>query len=776
MPYALPPAPPAIVRVEPSEFSPLTASTSAALLGQPMSLSYPRRSLPVGFQVASVPAKSQPTALKAEEKTAKEAYTASNCQGRAASASQTKCTLVEGSFEVASLWLFQVLPAPNTKISRLVAQERGGPAREFQIPTDENPPPTQTPPTSPATAEGSPPSQPVPITGSLELTADRQEYDAERQVVTAEGNVVLRFQQAVLSADRVEINIQNRLAVADGDVALRRGEQVLRGSRFEYFFAQDSGAIANASGEFNQVTADEDFTPTLPNDVGTSAIPQRSLSDRILRNQPLQQVTSTGGAGTVVGSDRDIPTQAPIKRGGDITRVRFQAERVEFEGLFVQATNVRITNDPFSPPELELRADRATFSRVAPLVDEVRASRPRLVFDQGLEVPLLRNRIVIDRRERDPAPFNIGFDGDDRGGFFLERTFEIYNSPTVRFTLTPQYLVQRAVENGSYLSGDAFGLKARLDANISPRTAFQGRAVFTSLDLGDIENEFRGSLRLQQTIGTSLPHNLNLEYSYRDRLFNGSLGFQTVQSSLGLVLTSPTIDLGDRSTFLTYQAGLQFIDAETDRLDLLKANRKNNRVDLTRYQGSASVSRGFLLWQGEALPANSSEGLRYSPTPVVPYLQLNASVTGVATAYSSGDSQNSVSANIRLQGQIGNFSKPYFDYTGFNIGYSQTFPDGESPFLFDRTADTKVLYGGITQQLYGPLRVGVQTSLNLDTGEQISTDYFVEYSRRTYNIVLRYNPVLEVGSISFRLNDFNWGGNAGSFSGDARPVVQGVTR
>lgn len=771
-----PPAPPALVEVAPSKASPLTASTSAALLGAPISLSDSIRSLAVRFEPEATPIAPERSTLKAAEKPIQEAYIAPTCQDRSASASQTKCTAVEGSFEVASLWLFQLLPASNVKISKLVAQERGGPAREFQIPTDENPTPPQTPPTSPTTTEGDTPSQPIPITGSIELTADRQEYDANRQVVTAEGNVVLRFQQAVLSADRLEVNLPNRLAVADGNVALRRGQQVLRGSRFEYFFAQDSGAIANASGEFYQVTTGEDFAPTLPNDVGTATIPQRPLSDRILSNQPLQQITSTGSTGTVVGSDRDIPNQAPLQRGGEINRVRFQAERVEFEGLFVQATNVRITNDPFSPPELELRADRATFSRIAPLVDEVRATRPRLVFDQGLEVPLLRNRIVIDRRQREPAPFRIGFDRDERGGFYLERTFEVYNSPTVRFTLTPQYFVQKAVESGDYLSGDAFGLKARLEATLSPRTALQGRAVFTSLDLGDIENEFRGSLRLQQTIGTTLPHNLNLEYSYRDRLFNGSLGFQTVQSSLGLVLTSPTIDLGDRATYLTYQAGLQFINAESDRSDLLKANRKNNRISLTRYQGSASLSRGFLLWQGESLPASSPESLRYSPVPVVPYLQLNASVTGVATGYSSGDSQNSLSANIGLQGQIGNFSRPYFDYTGFNIGYSQTFPDGESPFLFDRVADTKVLYGGITQQLYGPLRVGVQTSLNLDTGEQISTDYFVEYSRRTYNIVLRYNPVLEVGSISFRLNDFNWTGNPEPFAADVRPVVQGVTR
>ncbi|HEY9871797.1 MAG TPA: DUF3769 domain-containing protein, partial [Candidatus Obscuribacterales bacterium] len=139
--------------------------------------------------------------------------------------------------------------------------------------------------------------------------------------------------------------------------------------------------------------------------------------------------------------------------------------------------------------------------------------------------------------------------------------------------------------------------------------------------------------------------------------------------------------------------------------------------------------------------------------------------------------QNSISGNIGLQGQIGHFSRPFLDYTGFNITYSQIFPNGLSPFLFDRIVDTKVLSGGILQQVYGPFRLGFQTSVNLDRNKEISTDYFVEYSRRTYNIVLRYNPVVEIGSISFRINGFNWGGNPEPFAGsDVRPVFQGVPR
>lgn len=655
-------------------------------------------------------------------------------------------------------------------VTRLLTQERGKEPQEFEIPL--TPPPNSTPTTEKQ------PEIPIGTVRGIELTADSQQYDAQRQVITAKGNVVMRFQGAVLSADEVEINLTNRLAVATGNVGLRRGQQVLRGDRFEYYFVQDSGTIANASGEYNRTTAIQDLSLTPPDEVaGKNTIPQFTLSDRLLANQPVTNVATSGGSGLVVGSDRTIPGQQPFQQGGDINRIRFRAEKVDFEGTNIRATGVRLTNDPFSPPELEVRADSAQFQEIGPLQSEITAVRPRVFFDGGFSLPLLRNKIAIDGRRREPALFNIGYDNEDRGGLFIERTFEVYNNENFRFTLTPQYFLQRAIANGDYLDGDSFGLKARVTGNLTNRTSLTGSAVFTSLNLGNLDEELRASLRLKQIIGTSLPHTLNLEYSYRDRLFNGSLGYQTVQSSLGAVLTSPVVRLGNTGLDLTYQAGAQLINANTDRPDLIKSGKSEDLTSMGRYQASASLSRSFSLWQGQPLAATPEEGLRYSPVPIVPYLRLNTSITGVLTGYGNGDTQNYLSGGISLQGQFGRLSRPTWDYTGFNIGYSQLFPSGESPFLFDRLVDTKVLEAGIVQQIYGPFLAGFQTSLNLGNGDAISTDYFVEYRRRTYNIRLRYNPVLEIGSISFKLNDFNWEGNAEPLAdGEIRPVIQGIPR
>ncbi|MBD1897390.1 DUF3769 domain-containing protein [Coleofasciculus sp. FACHB-129] len=648
------------------------------------------------------------------------------------------------------------------------------PASAPAPPTPENQP-------APAPAPGTTPPPPTTSGGTggvVELTSDQQEYDVDRQVVTAEGDVVLRYQGAVVDADRLQVNLPNRVVVGDGNVAMTRGEQVLRGDRVEYYFAQDSGFLLNASGEIYQPSAGADFSSPLPNDASAAAASVRPLSDRITANQPVSNITSPGGYGLVFGAGQNIQNQQSFQQGGAINRLRFQADRVDFDSEGAFATNVRLTNDPFSPPELEVRADTARFRRISPLVDEITTTRSRVVFDQGFSIPIFQDRRVIDRSETEPGLVTFGYDAEDRGGVFAERTFQLISTNRVRLRVTPQYFLQKAVSEGSFLDPSVFGLRTRLDATLSPTTTLRGSAVFTSLDPEEIaDDQLRASLRLRQIIGTRLPHTLNLEYSYRDRLFNGSLGYQTVQSSLGAVLTSPVIPLGNTGINLTYQAGAQFINADTDRLDLLEPGHTNNRVSLSRYQASASLNRNFLLWRGKGLPATPTEGLRYTPVPVVPYVQLTTGVTGVYSGYSSGDSQESLSGSIGVQGQFGHFSRPFLDYTGFNVTYSQVARGGISPFLFDRLVDTNVLSAGITQQIYGPFRLGFQTSVNLNTKENISTDYFLEYSRRTYNIVLRYNPVLQLGSISFRLNDFNWLGTPEPFPGSGvRPVVQGVSR
>ncbi|GAB4535301.1 MAG: DUF3769 domain-containing protein [Pleurocapsa sp.] len=656
----------------------------------------------------------------------------------------------------------------------LITQERTGKTRKFVLGN------------SISSAEAS--QIPIDRVEVVEVIADRQEYDEFRQVITAEGKVVLRFAQSVMTSDRLEVNLADRIVVAEGDVVLKRGEQIIRGQKFEYYLVQDRGVVFNANGEIYQPSLRQDLNlaTRLPE---APTIANRALSDRLTDEQPITEVTSAGGLEATVGSSRgDIVSGGTNQGGGTVKRLRFQADRLDFEPESWKAVDFRLTNDPFSPPELEVRADIATFDNSDRDRSQLKTENSRIVLDDRISLPLFVRAFVFDNRDRQPALFNFGFDGEERGGLYIERGFSIIATDKVRWTVTPQYFLQRALiptafrfsqkDEGGLFNASVFGLKNQFNVFFSNRTTLESKVAFTSFDTEDIEDNLRAKIIGRHFLGDlENPHSFSLEYNFRERLFNGSLGFRTVYNSFGGVVASPRFTLGDTGINLRYQGSIQNINAETDRGDLLAAERENDRVNLTRYQGAAFLNKSFSLWQGEALPSTKNEGLRYTPVPVVPYLQLNTGVSGVSSFYSNGDTQLSLRGEIGIQGQLGHFSRSWLDYTGFKLGYSQSIRGDASPFLFDRDVDRKTVSFGIVQQVYGPLRLGVQTSFDLDDSDPISTDYMLEYSRRTYNVVLRYNPVLELGSFSIRISDFNWRGNSQPFEdNDVTPVIQGVGR
>jgi Protein of unknown function (DUF3769) len=759
----------------PPEFSPLTVVKSAAGLGESMGISYP-------VQKDAIVASESKTSQKGQILQEKLARSKRESQTIAQNAPQN----APSSEPIQNITYTNPDNPPTTQpVENVIEFKSRSQTSQITIPqpnTVEQSAPT--PPTDTTNQQESQPSQTTPPATTtpareriVEVTSDRQEYDQQRRTVTAVGNVVVRFDGAVVDADRLQVNLDNLIAVGNGNVALTRGDQVLRGERFTYNFIQDSGELENGRGEVYIPTAGTDLAFSSADTGVGGGVPARPPSDRIRANQPTTGVNSPGGVNFNLGGRADARNLPGPKQGGVVKRVRFQAERVDFYPRGWQARNVRFTNDPFSPPELELRADKVTLTRESPLVDSIKTERQRLVLDQRTTLPIPVDRQTIDRRERDvtPAIVSVGFDGNQRGGVFIERSFQPFNTEGVRFSVTPQFFAQKAISNpGSFAA--LFGLKTRLNATLSPKTTVEGSGILTSLDLGTVEDNLRASLRLRQELGDQNPHILNLEYSYRDRLYNGTLGFQTVQSSLGAVVTSPIIPLGTTGFNLRYQGGAQYINANSDRLDLLETRRDNDRISLGRVQGSATVDGGITLWQGKGLPPTPTEGLRYTPNPIVPYVQAFGGVTGTSSYYSSGDNQSTLIATVGLRGQFGHFSRPAFDYTAFNVSYSQGIFSGASPFLFDRAVDNRVLNAGISQQIYGPFSLGFQTSINLDTGERSSTDYIVEYNRRTYGITLRYNPVLELGGISFRISDFNWSGGTDPFSdpSEIKPVRGGV--
>ncbi len=575
------------------------------------------------------------------------------------------------------------------------------------------------------------PIPPPPVKGELvSVIADRQDFNAKEQTFTASGNVTVVYLNSELKGDVVKINLITKDATAVGNVSLKRGDQQIKGSLLAYNYGTSKGSIDQASGFINLNTL-------------TSSQVNRDVGSR----------------SSIINLFGDSNSTSK-----DISRVGFKADKLLLDGETWTAENLRVTNDPFSPPELEIRSPKATLTRISPTQDRLDAESPTLVFDQGLTLPIPINSIIFDRFERS-FPVRLGFDRRDGGGFFYQQNFNALTTPTINFQISPQILLQRGLE-GNLLDANILGLSAKLDAILPDSQFLTGRATLSGLNLEKVEDQLRVNIEYSRPVFGD--HILVGQYAYRDRIFNGSLGFQDVRNSLGFNVFSPNYTLGGTNINVNYQFGAQYIGADRDRGN----SQPIDVASLMRLQGATVLSRSFPLWRGQALPAERETGLKYLPEPITPSLDAFLGVGANYSFYSSGDSQSYISGTVGLTGVFGNFSKPFFDYTKLNVSYTQGLVGGRSPFLFDRIVDTKVITFGIVQQIYGPFRFGAEQSLNPETGRIVDSNYSLQYDRRTYAIVIRYNPVREIGEVVFRISDFNWNDS----SSNVTTVTDGVER
>lgn len=569
----------------------------------------------------------------------------------------------------------------------------------------------------------------------VEVDANRQTFNEQTQVFTATGNAVMRHRGAVLEADEIEVNLITRKATATGEeVVLTRGDQVLRGKRLDYDLDAESGVFYQVRGGVRLQETDRDT----------------NLMDAPILVDP-------------VAPPRVVLPQTAFERPGRGLQ-RFTADELTFDSKGGgTATNLRLTNDPFDPPELELQTRKATLTRLPNGDSEIRAKGGQLAFDRQIAVPLLRDRVVISRRRRDPLPFELGYDQRDLSGVFLSRTFDVVDDQNITFQVTPIFLLQRTAERGFSPLGTNFALSSRLVADVARDTTVKLDGLLTRLDFIDTDERLRARFRLEHR--WLQVNSVIADAAYRQRVFNGSLGFEDVQFAAGVALASNepiTLDKA-HSTQLQYLLSARVIEANSD-----DTNDPDGQVlrTLGRYQGAITLTRGITLWQGKSLPPTATQGLRFSPRPLTPYLSFSTGVSSINNFYSNGVTQIVLGGDVGFNGQFGHFAKNWFDYTAFSVFYSPRFRlTQESPFFFDRRVDQQVVNLFLAQQVYGPLRATANIALSLDNGgvQIISATYGLEYSRRTYGVSVFFNPERAQGGVLFRLNEFNWAGNPEPF-------------
>ena len=136
--------------------------------------------------------------------------------------------------------------------------------------------------------------QPPP---ELRLKADRQTYDARRQLLIVEGNVSAVINGGVLQADRLEFDTTFNSLFARGSVRYRKGAQYFQASSLRFSLIQGSGSMEDVYGVLDLDTAAVDFNPLPSNQI--SPAPYATPSRQVPTEDPSQDrllpvVESTG--------------------------------------------------------------------------------------------------------------------------------------------------------------------------------------------------------------------------------------------------------------------------------------------------------------------------------------------------------------------------------------------------------------------------------------------------------------------------------------------------
>jgi hypothetical protein len=582
-------------------------------------------------------------------------------------------------------------------------------------------------------------------TRSLQLRSDQQSFNQQTQVFEAVGNVEMIFGRTRLLADQMRIELQEQQVVAEGNVQVQLDQQQVQGERLEYNFAEEQGTLEPAFGEVD--------IGNLPTDPGAPPLPSSSFP-------------SASG-------------EAPSRL------LRFQAARIEFNATEWRGIDVRITNDPYNPPELEYRSPLVTTLLRADGSSVITADQGQLVFDQAFFLPL-PIQVRLDQLNQQP-PISLYFDNFDREevrrGLVVQPNFELLETPNVSFVLSPQVYPQRLFDQ---LGGVENGVGLRTDLNVKHPNTGQVTHVMSELR-GVVFEELSDRLlfEVEHVIPTGDGGRVTYSYNFRERFFSGLLGFQIVQNRLGARYASPTQTLGNTGITFNYQVALDLIDAlgqDPINTDVaLVEQTSDQQLQLARLQVGTTLSRSFRLWQPSpsptlaslpALSVNSETtttvfnpwaskdppplSLRFSPAPVEEGLWLNTGISSSQSYYTNGEAQSFFSGSIGVDAVVGRFIKDTLDYTNVSVTYTNGFLSGASPFLFDRITTREQLDLGILQQIYGPIRVGAETTVDLQSGQAVDTTYTLGYDRRTYGVRININPERETGALELRVDSFNW--------------------
>tara|TARA_B100000989_G_scaffold76553_1_gene54333 strand:+ start:7090 stop:9312 length:2223 start_codon:yes stop_codon:yes gene_type:complete len=636
----------------------------------------------------------------------------------------------------------------------------------------------------------------------VDLLADNKKFIGA--VFSAEGNVIIRTNNSVLSSDKFSYDQDLEIMIIKGDIKFKSENSYLEASDIKYDFKNKKGFILNVYGSIDFQNLSKISVSSKSNNVVDENFKDLKEPKEVKFNN-----SSNIKLGNILRKYDDkqsfakrLTNQALEVNFNPIVNTRFIAKKIDINDNIWFSESLTITNDPFGEPQLIIknRKFRTTFNEEN---TKIRSKWSTAVLDDKLTIPLGPRRIDVDKSQN--FKWGNGYDKTKYDGFYLFRRFnkiKFNDSNNTELDVTSFFPIQRIItgktsafpnNNDLVISPkvkkdakffDYLGISAFLKSDWD-NSKFITRVNTNSLDFDKLdkaiefesfftinlfneESENHDELTNEQEKepykfidGFTKSKDLTFFGSYRDKTKNGSLGEIAVKSAYGVrydvFKNSVNNDLKIFSE-RTFSIGNYESSSRLDSGNLVNRNRLN-----------LSFKKGyeFPIWKLE-VDEFINKSYKYSPVVIPQGLYWGIEGNVDFFRYEDGDMQDLFQVKTGPKLIIGEFKDNFLDYTELSIIPRFRFNRGKSPFNFDQIVDNKVIELKASQQIYGPLLMNFSAEISLDKKESnndalINPVLDLSWNRRAYAINLFYNLDSEIGGLNFKINTFNFKGFGKSF-------------
>ena len=574
-----------------------------------------------------------------------------------------------------------------------------------------------------------------------ELIIQSDIQSEKNNILSAQGNVSVSYKGIFLKADSLIYDKLNKKISAKGNIVLIFGDQIFKISELEYSFISEKGYLLDVKGSINTATFIENLYSNL------------SLSDI----NKLENLL-------------DFEKSEVLNTPGKVENWIFSTDKMTIDGTKWKSKKAVFSNDL-----LELKQVKIVINSLEaiPAGEKVRlnSSLNYLIFDEKVSIPFWLGSRTLDLNSQLERRWDFGYDNLEKDGYFIGRKFnsiDIFDDFVL--DLEPQFLIQRSLKGytKSFVKQDdsITSEKVKRDTSFNDYFALTSQ-IKGSINNWDLEiekninsfdmNKFSDAFRLKTSLSKEINF-LNSKWGksfygvYRDRVWNGSLGEAEIYRGFGSKLEKEN----------TWEVnGIKKTEVLSLGIANLTAEALNTKNLVTSMKGNLfySLDQKFPISVKEPQNKSIDTSYKYIAQPITKGLNLSTKLEASYSFYENGDHQEYLGLGLGSEIILGDFKNKTFDYTRISILPFYKFKSGESVFKFDQNYDQFTLDIAFDQQLFGPVVLKSNGTLNLtsdteDYGEFINSNISLNWKKRSYEFGIFYQPHNQSGGISFSLFGF----------------------